>query len=85
MEEIVNKYNINLLKTINRDNFYKIINFLEKENCSFIEDIVSDYFDVFSIEYDLFIEKYNKLNQNYNGKYLMLVNEDMELLEQLFD
>lgn len=85
MEEIVNKYNINLLKTINRDNFYKIINFLEKENCSFIEDIVSDYFDVFSIEYDLFIEKYNKLNQNYNGKYLILVNEDMELLEQLID
>ena len=59
IEEIKKKYAKSVIKNLNRENFYKIINFLESNNCDFIEDIVSDYLDLFNIEYVEFVKKYN--------------------------
>ena len=85
IEEIKKKYAKSLIKNLNRENFYKIINFLESNNCDFIEDIVSDYLDLFNIEYVEFVKRYNKLNEKYSNNFLQKASEDMNLLEEFYN
>ena len=83
MDEIIEKYSISALNNLNADNVSKIIIFLKKENCDYIEDILEDYLDLFTIEYETFINKYKKLNEKYNN-LLELAKEDMNILEEFF-
>lgn len=85
IEEIKKKYAKSVIKNLNRENFYKIINFLESNNCDFIEDIVSDYLDLFNIEYVEFVKKYNNLNEKYSNNFLQKASEDMNLLEEFYN
>lgn len=84
IDEIMSKFTNSTLKNLNKDNFYKILLFLKKQNCECIDDIVEDYIDIFIIEYEEFVKKYSMLNKKYNGNYLNLVNEDMNYLEEMF-
>ena len=84
MNEILDKYSDSVLRNLNKENINKIIEFLKKEKCDYIEDLLEDYLDIFTIDYDIFVKKYNKLNNKYDGKYLNLVSSDMNLLEELF-
>lgn len=85
MINIIEKYSIDVLKNLNRDNMVEIIHFLDSQNCDFIEDILEDYLDLFTIEYNDFLNKYNKLNKKYNFKLLNKVSEDMNILEEFFE
>ena len=82
MNEILNKYTDNTIKNLDKNNINKIVSFLEKENCNFINDILEDYLDLFNIEYDTFIKIFEELNKKYNNKFLELASEDMNLLEE---
>lgn len=84
MEEILEKYSPTTLKNINHNNLSKIIKFLIKENCDYIEDLLEDYLDLFTIEYEIFVNKYNQLNKKYNNNFLQLASEDMNILEEFF-
>lgn len=84
MNEILDKYSDALLKNIDIDNMKKIMIFLQNNNCDYIEDIIEDYLDIFVIDYNLFANKFNNLNQKYNDEFLTLAKEDMNLFEELF-
>lgn len=83
-DEIFSKYENDVIKNINKENMLKIIYFLEKENCDFIDEIIENYLDLFTFNYDEFIYKYNKLNNKYNNNYLKEVSIDMNLLEEFY-
>lgn len=85
IEDIVSKYDSEVLAKLNKENMAKIIIFLQKENCDFIEDLLNDYIDLFIIEYDDFIRRYIILNEKYNYEYLELAAEDMNYLEEMYD
>lgn len=85
MEEIIEKYSNSTLKNLNKDNILKIVNFLNSQNCDFIEDILEDYLDLFTIEYDNFVRKYNILNKKYNFNLLNEASADMNILEEFFE
>ena len=84
MNDILDKYSNSILKNLDRENINKIIEFLKKEKCDYIEDLLEDYLDIFTIDYDIFVKKYNMLNKKYNGNYLVLASSNMNLLEELF-
>lgn len=84
IDEILDKYTNSVIKNLNRDNMNKIIEFLSKKNCDFIETIIEDYLDLFTIDFLEFQKKYESLNKKYNNKYLSLVSEDMNYLEEMF-
>ncbi len=84
MNEIIEKYSSSVIKNLNKDNMVKILMFLKRENCNYIEDLLEDYLDLFTIEYEVFVNKYRELNNKYDDKYLELVSEDMDLLEEFF-
>jgi len=84
MQEIIEKYSNTTLSNLNNDNMLKIIKFLEQEKCDYIEDLLEDYLDLFTIEYEVFVDKYNKLNSRYDNNLLPLASEDMNILEEFF-
>ena len=85
INSIKQKYEVHVLKNLDRENFYKIVQFLLKENCDYMEDIVSDYLDLFNLQYEDFVNKYNILNIKYNGKLLQMASEDMNIFEEFFE
>ena len=44
------------------------------EKCDYIEDLLEDYLDLFTIEYDEFVNKYQKLKLNINK------NDELDIL-----
>ena len=84
MNDILEKYSIDIIINIDKQNMIDIIRFLQKENCDFIEDLMEDYLDIFTIPYQEFLSKYQRLNEKYNNNYLKLASEDMNLLEEIF-
>ena len=85
MLELVEKYSKSVINNLNYENILKIGNFLEKENCDFIEDILDEYLDIFTIEYEVFLKKYNELNKKYNNNLLNEISNDMNILEKFFE
>ena len=84
MDNITQKYEYSVLKYLNKDNIDKILNFLEEEKCSFIEDLMEDYLDLFLFDYEDFKNRYNILNMKYPS-YLDRCRENMNLLEEFYN
>ena len=79
-----NKFEDDVFKNINTDNMNKIIKFLSYNGCNYIDELLSDYLDLFLIEYEEFIDKYNKLNIKYNNNFLQESSIDMNILEEFY-
>ena len=84
MKEIKDKFEEGVIKNIDKQNAHKILAFLVNEKCDFIEDIISDYLDLFTFDYEEFVNKYTKLNEKYNGEFLKEVRANMDLLEEFY-
>ena len=82
---IKEKYEKFVISNLNKENFNNIILFLFKENCNFIEDIISDYLDLFNIPYEEFVKKYNILNKKYDFEFLERACNDMNLFEEFYN
>lgn len=85
MNEIIEKYTNAIIRNLNKDNMLMIIDFLKLKKCDFIEDILEDYLDLFTIEYSEFVNKYNELNKKYNFNLLNEVSLDMNILGEFFE
>ena len=85
MNDIIDKYNLSVIKNIDKANMIKIISFLEKENCYYIDDIIEDYLDLFTIDIEKFILIYNILNKKYDNKFLEYAAFDMNLFEKFYN
>jgi len=83
-DEILNKYEKDVIKNINKENFIKITKFLKKKQCDFIDEIIEDYLDLFSFEYVEFVDKYNKLEEKYGNNLLKEIKDDMNILEEFY-
>lgn len=84
MYDIFEKYSVSVIENLDKDNFEKIVLFLENTKCGCILDIITDYLDLFTFSYDEFARKYNILNEKYDGLFWDKVSEDMNLLEEFY-
>ena len=80
----ISKYSNSVLKNIDKDNIMSIASFLSSHGCDFIEELIEDYFDLFTIQYDEFVSIFNKLNIKYNNNLINKVREDMNILEEFY-
>ena len=80
-QDIYNKFEENVLRKINFDNMNKILTFLSNNNVKYLEDIVNNYIDIFIIDYEEFVNKYNELNSEYNNELYKKINDNIETLE----
>ena len=80
----INKYENSVIKNIDKDNLIKISSFLLSNNCDYVEELVEDYLDIFTFEYDDFVIRFNKLNDKYNYNLINEIRDDMNILEELY-
>ena len=85
IDEIKEKYEKNIIDKLDKENARKIFNFLMEKKCDFLEDIASDYFDLFVFDYEYFVNKFEYLNKKYNGEFLKKASMDMNLLEEFYN
>ena len=81
----LNKYQFNVLKNIDKENLEKIIKFLNEKGCDYIEELLDDYLDIFTFEYEDFIEKFYRLNKKYNYDLINTISYDMNILEEFYN
>ena len=80
----ISKYEKNVINNLNKENMMKIISYLLSNNCDYIEELLEDYLDIFSFEYNEFVSKFNILNKKYNYNLINEIKEDMNILEELY-
>ena len=85
IDDLLNKYANNIIEKIDINNFNKIVEYLKRENCLIIDDMIEDYLDIFIIPYEEFIEKINYLNKKYNNQFFYLAAKDLNYLEEIFN
>lgn len=83
-DSFFDKYAPHVIGGLNKENFEKIVNFLISTNCNCIEDIVTDYLDLFLFDYSDFKNKYDILNKKYDNCYWNKVSYNMDLLEEFY-
>ena len=81
--ELLDKYEDSIKNNLDKENVYKIITFLVKEKCEYIEDLLTDYLDIFTIEYNDFIKKYNELKKKYGENIISIIEDNLNILEEL--
>lgn len=79
------KYEKSVISNINKENVMKIVTFLSSEKCDYIEELLEDYLDLFTFDYNDFVNRYNKLNLKYNNNLLSFVKDDMNILEEFYN
>ena len=80
----IDKYENSVTQNINKDNFMKIVSFLLFNGCDYIEELVEDYLDIFTFDYDEFVAKFNRLNSKYNHNLINEIKDDMNILEEFY-
>lgn len=82
MNNLFNQYEKDLFLNLDKDNYKKILDFLYIEVPEYTEDIITNYLDLFLINYEEFKDKYNKLKDKYGINFL---KEDISILEQIYN
>lgn len=83
LEELFNNYDINYLKSINEEIFTKVYNIFKKYNFYYIEDIIENYLDLFTIDDKIIEEKILLLKKELGDNFVFIIGEDMSYLERL--
>ena len=77
------KYEDSIIRNLDSDNMAKIIYFLESKKIDYVSDIINDYLDIFTFDYEEFIDRFNKLSDKYDN-FIYLLNKDLGILEDLY-
>ena len=80
----ISKYENSVIKNFDKDNLIKIYSFLLSNNCDYVEELIENYLDIFTFEYDDFVTRFNKLNAKYNYNLINEIRDDMNILEELY-
>ena len=78
------KYENSVINNVNKENVMKIINFLLSKKCDYVAELLEDYLDLFTIEFEEFEEKFNKLNIKYDNDLINVIRDDMNILEEFY-
>lgn len=83
LDSLYTIYDEELINSVEEKNFLKIIQYLIKNNIDFIEDIVVSYLDLFLIDYDVFVEKFEILKVKYGSNISNKISHNLQILEEL--
>ena len=81
---IIYNYDINYLNTLNEDNFIKINNLFKEYNFYFIEDIILNYLEIFSFEYNKVLKGIISLKETLGDNFVNIIGNDMKYLDTLY-
>ena len=83
LKEVYEGYEESILANLDEKNIQNIINYLEK-NTTITKDILLYYLDLFTIDVNEFIRKFEKLKQLLGENYEILLENKMDYLERMY-
>lgn len=83
LKEVFEGYEKSILENLDEKNIQSIINYLEK-NTTITKDILLYYLDLFTIDINEFIRKFEKLKQLLGENYEILLENKMDYLERMY-
>lgn len=81
---ICDTFSLEVLNSLDEDNFKKIYVYLNREVPVLLNDIIIYYLDLFLIDYHTFINKFQNLKDKYVN-LLETLNNDLNILESLYE
>lgn len=85
VNNIIETFDNELLKKLERNNIIAIINYLESNNIDFIEDILSYYTDLFILNVDEFIRRFEILKEKYGKNFCYNLAYKLDILESMWE
>ena len=79
------KYETSVLNNLDKDNVNRIVEFLIKNKCDYINELLEDYLDIFTFDYMEFVDKFNKLNLKYDNKLISNISENMNIIDEFYN
>lgn len=76
-------YDTEYLNSLDEDNFVKIYNLFKKYKFYFIEDIVLNYLEIFSMEYDVVEEGMALLKDKLGDNFVKIIGSNMNYLDEI--
>ena len=80
----ISKFENSVIKNLDKKNITKIVGFLVQHHCDYIEELFEDYLDIFTFDYNDFVNRFNVLNKKYNNNLIEEIREDMNILEEFY-
>lgn len=83
LEELYQNYDLNFLKSVDKENFDKIYNLFKNYKFDYIEDIILGYLDIFTLNDNVVKKKIEALKKALGDNYIDIIGEDMSYLEYI--
>ena len=74
-----------ILKSLDGENVSKIYSHLISKGIYFAKDIFISQVDLFLIDYDLFVQKFENIINQLGSNYVEQLEEDSELLDKMYE
>ncbi len=82
IKELHEKYEPEIFQNLNDANVLKIVEFLTLENVDYIDELFNNYLDLFIIDYNEFISRFNNLKYKYGEDLVKLIGENLSILDE---
>ena len=79
-----NNYDEEMLKRLNNENVDKIYNYLINEGVYYAKDIFITNLDLFLLEYEEFVEKFEYLKKELGENFVDVLGEDASQIELMY-
>lgn len=76
-------YDFDYINSIDEDNFINIYNIFKKYNFYYIDDIIINYLEIFTLDSEFVENKINKLKDILGDNYIYIIGNDLRYLEVL--
>lgn len=84
IEDIHEMYDEYLISQLNEENVKKIYSYLIEQGIYYAKDIFIERLELFTIDSEEFIEKFEKIKQKIGNDYVDEIIEDSDLLDELY-
>ncbi len=84
-EEVLDNYNFEFICQLDEENFVNIYNLLKKYNFYFINDIIVNYLEIFTLNYEIVEQGILSLKEKLGDKFVYIIGNDMRYLNELLD
>lgn len=74
-----------IIAQMNSQNVERIYNYLISLGVYYAKDIFISHVDLFLLDYDLFVKKFEKLKQKIGDNYIDKLGEDCSLIEIMYE
>ncbi len=80
---VVDNYEYSYLEGLDEDNFKEIYKLLKEYHFYYINDIVLNYIEIFSLDKEEVEQKIKELKEKFGNNYVYLIGDDMRALDYI--